>query len=127
MVTQLIVMNDVPVGPAHQAPGLDFVVWYLSKMEVLKDQFLSVWVRVGWLGDNYYHQSGLPGLASWPGRGPWVGIHSWCWVAFTRWTPQHGCRVVFIVSSTNMPDRGCSRLDKSQETASATSLSRRRI
>jgi hypothetical protein len=77
-------MNEVPPSPACQAPALDFIIWYHSEWDVLRVWFLHVQVEVGRLGDSNYLGSELPGLTSWPGQGPQVGICSWCWVAFTR-------------------------------------------
>jgi hypothetical protein len=39
---QLIVMDEVSLSPAWQAPGLNFVVWYHSESEVLGDWFPPV-------------------------------------------------------------------------------------
>jgi hypothetical protein len=67
-------MNEVPFGLTRKVPDLGFIVWYRSEPEVLKNQFLPVWVRGGRLGDSYYLRSRFPGLASWPSQSPRVGI-----------------------------------------------------
>jgi hypothetical protein len=40
-------MNEVPFGLTRKVPDLGFIVWYRSEPEVLKNQFLPVWVRGG--------------------------------------------------------------------------------
>jgi hypothetical protein len=67
---QVIIMNEVPLGPVCQALGLGFIVQYRSEMEVLENQFSPFWVGANQLNDSHYLRSGFPGLASWPRRGP---------------------------------------------------------
>jgi hypothetical protein len=47
-------MNEVPLGPARQTPGLDFVVWYRSKPKVPGDQYSPVWFGDERLNDSRY-------------------------------------------------------------------------
>jgi hypothetical protein len=70
-------MDEVPLGPVRQAPGLSFIVRHHSEPEVLKDRFSPVCVRDGWLGDGRYLPPGLSGLTSWPSRGLQVGFFGW--------------------------------------------------
>jgi hypothetical protein len=67
---QLIIMDEVPHGPAHQASDLSFVVWYRFEPEVLKDRFPPVCVEVGRSGNGCYFHLGLPGMTSCPARVP---------------------------------------------------------
>jgi hypothetical protein len=73
-VIQLALMNEEPLGPVRQALGLNFIIRYRPKTEVLEDRFLPVSVGVGWLGDSCYLQPGLSGLVNWHGWGPQVSI-----------------------------------------------------
>jgi hypothetical protein len=43
MVVQLIIVDYVPLGPAHQALGLGFIIWDCSKQEVFRDWSPPVW------------------------------------------------------------------------------------
>jgi hypothetical protein len=81
---QLIVMDEVPFGPAHQELGLSFVIRYRFELKLLRKQFSSVWVRAGQFSHSYYLWYGLPALASWSGRGPRVGIRHWCQAIFIK-------------------------------------------
>jgi hypothetical protein len=127
-VIQLIVMDEVPLGPVHQSLGLGSIMRYRFEPEVLGDRCSLVWVRVGWLGDRSYLRSGLSGLTSWSELGSQFIIQSWFRV------PCAGARLSslsqmdgLMMSHTNMPDGGCSRLDPSWARALATSLLRLRI
>jgi hypothetical protein len=89
-------MDEVPLGPICQTLGLSFIIWYLFDLEVLRDRFLPVHVRVGWPSNGYYFCPSLPSLANWPCRGSRVSFWGWCQAVLTRWAPQHRCRAFFL-------------------------------
>jgi hypothetical protein len=66
---QLITMDQVSLGLAHQLLGLGFIIWCRFELEVLGDRFPPVHVGVGRPGNNHYIHPGLPDLTSWPDWG----------------------------------------------------------
>jgi hypothetical protein len=76
-------MDEVPLGPVRQSPGLGFVIRYRYELEVLGDRFPPVHVRAERPGNGCYIRPRFLGRAGWPTRGPRVCFQGWGRAAFT--------------------------------------------
>jgi hypothetical protein len=65
-MTQLTIVDYIPLDPVCQAPGFGFIIWYCSKPEVFRDRSLPVRIKVGRPNNGRYFCLRLLALTSWP-------------------------------------------------------------
>jgi hypothetical protein len=140
-------VDEVPFRPVCEALSFNFIIWYCPKLEVLREWFSPVRIRVGRVDNSCYLFLGLLAWFDMSGRGSWVYIRIGVRPSLPSEVPSAGCGLsshgeisgmCTRISSfsqmdglnkycVNMPGGGGSRLDPSPARASAASLSRQRI